>query len=124
MKIEVSNGEILDKYSILEIKLDKIPDKDKLKNIASEMGSIRETFENINCNQKVREKYDLLKSINLSLWGIEDGIREKEKENNFDDSFVQLARSVYITNDKRAEVKREINQMTQSIFFEEKSYKG
>ena len=125
MKIEVSNGELLDKISILELKLDKIWDKDKLVNIQKE-------FETLNpLAQELFEKHDSylqnlyveLSSINGELWDIEDWIRECEREKRFDKEFVELARSVYITNDKRSEVKKTINILTKSGLVEEKSYK-
>ena len=122
MKIEVSNGEILDKYSILEIKLQKIEDKEKLKNISKERNSLWSSFSNITSKEVVYEKYEVLKQINLELWNIEDGIRDLERAKTFEARFVELARAVYITNDKRAAVKYEINQITGSDVVEEKSY--
>jgi len=125
MKIEVSNGELLDKISILELKLLKIEDKEKLVNIQKE-------FETLNplC-QKLFEKYDgelqthylELARINGQLWDIEDWIRNCEREKRFDAEFIQLARSVYVTNDRRSKVKKEINILTNSELVEEKSYK-
>ena len=125
MKIEVSNGELLDKISILELKLLKIEDEDKLVNI-------RKEFETLNpLVQELFEKYDgqlqnhylELAKINGQLWDIEDWIRDCEREKRFDKEFVELARSVYITNDKRSEVKKTINILTGSGLVEEKSYK-
>ena len=125
MKIEVSNGELLDKISILELKLLKIEDEEKLINVKKE-------FETLNpLVQELFEKYDgqlqshylELAKINGELWNIEDWIRDCEREKRFDKEFVELARSVYITNDKRSEVKKIINILTSSGLVEEKSYK-
>jgi len=122
MLIEVSNGEILDKYSILEIKLEKINDESKLKNVMNELDCLKSAFSTINNNEEIQKKYDELKVINLTLWDIEDKIRERENEKDFGEDFIKLARSVYVTNDKRAKVKYEINKLTGSQVFEEKSY--
>lgn len=125
MKIEVSNGELLDKISILELKLLRIEDEEKLVNIKKE-------FETLNpLVQKLFEKHDgqlqnhylELAKINGQLWDIEDWIRDCEREKRFDKEFIELARSVYITNDKRSEVKKIINIITGSGLVEEKSYK-
>ena len=125
MKVEISNGELLDKITILELKLDKIKDKEKLVNIQKEFDTL-----NPLCNElfKVYEgelqvHYLALAKINGQLWDIEDWIRDCEREKRFDKEFVELARSVYITNDKRCEVKKLINLMTSSGLVEEKSYK-
>ena len=124
MLVNVSNGELLDKISILELKLLRIEDEDKLVNI-------RKEFETLNplC-QELFDKYDgqlqnhylELAKINGELWDIEDDIRECEKQKVFDEKFVSLARNVYITNDKRSEVKKIINLLTGSDLVEEKSY--
>jgi len=125
MKVEISNGELLDKITILELKLDKIKDKDKLVNIQKEFDTL-----NPLCNElfkiyggELQVHYLALAKINGQLWDIEDWIRDCEREKNFDKEFVELARSVYITNDKRCEVKKLINLMTSSGLVEEKSYK-
>ena len=124
MKVEISNGELLDKITILELKLDKIKDKDKLVNIKKEFNTL-----NPLCNE-LFEKYDgqlqnhylELAKINGELWDIENWIRDCEREKRFDKEFVELARSVYITNDKRYEIKKIINLITSSGLVEEKSY--
>ena len=125
MKIEVSNGELLDKISILELKLLKIEDKEKLVNIQKEFDTLnplaKELFEKF--GGQLQNHYLELAKINGKLWDIEDWIRECEHEKRFDKEFVELARSVYITNDKRCEVKKLINLMTSSGLVEEKSYK-
>ena len=117
MKIEVSNGEIVDKFTILKIKLEKIIDNEKLKYVQKEHAYLAKQVQQIG----VREEYiQKLYAINLILWGIEDSIRLKEQKSEFDESFIQLARRVYITNDKRAAIKKEINIATQSEFREVK----
>jgi len=125
MKIEVSNGELLDKISILELKMLKITDKEKLDNILTEFNSLNPLcvvlFEQF--GSKLQKLYLQLAEVNGKLWGIEDWIRDCERENRFDKEFIELARSVYITNDKRSNLKKEINILTESILTEEKSYK-
>jgi len=125
MKIEVSNGELLDKISILELKLLRIEDEEKLVNIKKEFETLNplvvELFENHDSD--LQNHYLELARINGQLWDIEDWIRDCEREKRFDKEFVELARSVYITNDKRSEVKKLINILTGSGLVEEKSYK-
>ena len=125
MKIEVSNGELLDKISILELKLLKIEDKEKLVNIQKEFDVLNplcvELFEKF--GGQLQNHYLELARINGLLWDIEDWIRDCECEKRFDAEFIQLARSVYVTNDQRSEVKKLINNTTGSDLVEEKSYK-
>jgi len=121
MKIEVSNGEIVDKLTIIEIKLKHIKDPDKLKNLEAEYRVLNEAVSKI--IDKNHEYYQALLKINQELWDIEDHIRDLERKKDFGDNFIQTARSVYFTNDKRAEIKRKINEMTGSALVEEKSYK-
>ncbi len=125
MLVEVSNGELLDKISILELKLLKIEDEEKLVNIQKEFDTLNplviELFEKY--DGQLQNHYLELAKINGQLWDIEDWIRDCEREKRFDKEFVELARSVYITNDKRCEVKKIINLMTSSGLVEEKSYK-
>lgn len=120
MKIEVSIGEIVDKLSILKIKKNNIKDELKLVNVINEYDYLH----NIVFNELKIDENDFfnLVIINERLWDIEDKIRDKEKEKSFDSEFVELARSVYFTNDKRAEMKKEINLKYGSLFVEEKSY--
>ena len=120
MKIEVSIGEIVDKLSILEIKKNNIKDELKLVNVINEYNYLR----NIVFNELKIEESDFLNLviINERLWDIEDKIRDKEKEKLFDNDFIELARSVYVTNDKRSEIKKNINLKYGSLFIEEKSY--
>ena len=120
MKIEVSNGEIVDKLTILLIKEERIDDETKLVNIRNEIESISEIADVI-ISREDQMFQDLL-SVNKSLWDIENDIREKESAKEFDEQFIKLARAVYVTNDLRAEIKYQINQSTGSAFVEEKSY--
>ena len=122
MKIEVSIGEIADKLSILQIKKENITDEDKLFNVTKEEGYLHDiVFTDLSISN---EDFNKLLSINKELWIIEDKIRDKEKHKQFDQAFIELARSVYITNDKRAEIKKLINLKYKSDFTEEKSYKS
>lgn len=120
MKIEVSNGEIIDKLTILMIKLERITDEKKLANIRKEYEILRGAAESIiNLDDPlVRSLY----GINCELWDIEDHIRDLERKKDFGEDFISTARSVYFKNDKRAELKREINLRTSSGLTEEKSY--
>jgi hypothetical protein len=122
MKIEVSVGEIVDKLSILKIKSDNITDLDKLKNINKEYEYLYTiVFDDLKVSQ---EDFSELVSINQKLWVIEDDLRDKEFVQEFDSVFIELARSVYFVNDKRAKIKKEINTKYGSLFVEEKSYKS
>lgn len=124
MKVEISTGELLDKISILEIKLLNIKDEEKTKNVYKELAVLNPYFQDLldEYGLSIKNLYIKLSNINKSLWDIEDAIRDKEKAEEFDEEFVELARSVYITNDKRAAVKKEINLLTKSELVEEKSY--
>lgn len=121
MKIEVANGEIVDKLTILSIKLEKIADQRKRANIQKEYDHLLMALESLGVAEDDPD-LQALKAVNLTLWQIEDDIREKESKKQFDHEFIELARSVYIQNDRRAELKRRINQNTGSTFCEEKSY--
>ena len=125
MKVEISNGELLDKLSILELKLDKIKNKEKLVNIRKEFETLRPLVHKLFWvhGSKLQDYYNKLTEINGQLWDIEDWIRDCERKKRFDKEFVELARSVYITNDKRSEIKKLINTITGSDLVEEKSYK-
>ncbi len=120
MKIEVSNGEIADKLTIIEIKLKHIKDEAKLKNLRTEYAVLDEAVSKI--IKKDHKLYVALLNINQELWNIEDDIRDLERDKNFGDAFVKTARAVYFTNDKRSDIKREINKLTGSNLVEEKSY--
>ena len=123
IKIELSIGELLDKISILQIKAERIDDPSKMKNINKELDVLMSLwndspYSDTNLSSEINE----LKNINEALWDIEDKIRDKERNQVFDKDFIELARSVYFTNDKRAEIKRIINGKTGSELIEEKSY--
>ena len=118
MKVEVSNGEIVDKVTILKIKLDKIEDYDKLINVKKEYETLLPCIESFD----ISDEFESLYSINSQLWNVEDHIREKERFQEFDGVFIDLARSVYRLNDERARIKKVINQKTDSELVEEKSY--
>ena len=120
-EIEVSIGEIVDKLSILRLKLINITDTEKLKNVTKEYDYLYKiVFNDIKIEAS---DFDRMVSINKILWDVEDSIREKERNKEFDTDFIEMARSVYITNDQRAEIKKEINKKYGSSFVEEKSYK-
>lgn len=117
MKIEVSNGEIIDKLTILEIKLKKSNDPDKTENIKKEYNYLKEIVESIDAPQDLIEE---LKEVNQELWDIEDRLRILEIQKLFTQGFLNLARKVYFTNDRRAGIKYKINIATESNFIEEK----
>jgi hypothetical protein len=120
MKIEVSNGEIVDKQTILVIKKSKITDESKLKNIESELKILNDVITEIDFDVS---EYIKLLDVNRKLWEVEDELRLCEQENRFDDYFIALARQVYHLNDERYQIKRKINLDTKSELNEEKSYK-
>jgi hypothetical protein len=123
VNVEISIGEFFDKLTILEIKSERIRDEVKLVNINNELNALNALLDTLPISRKdAAEEVAELKSINESLWVIEDDIREKERLKAFDEEFIELARSVYITNDGRSEVKRKINMKLGSDFIEEKSY--
>ena len=123
IKIDVSVGEIMDKLTILEIKADKIDDTEKLSNILKERESLLPAIAlpPLQTDQ-IQQLAAELKQVNLRLWEIEDAIRLKEAKKCFDGEFIELARSVYFTNDQRAALKKQINLQTGSKLVEEKSY--
>lgn len=120
MKIEVPNGEVVDKLTILEIKLEMIKDEQKLVNIRKEYALLKKAASEI--MEKEDSLYRQLLKVNKSLWLIEDRIRMLEKKKDFGEEFIELARSVYKHNDERAEIKMQINKKTHSTLIEEKSY--
>lgn len=122
MKIEISNGELLDKITILQIKASNISDKEKKINVVHELETLQPSVDLILESYDVKDLFEELYDVNLSLWYTEDSIREKEKLKTFDQLFIQLARNVYITNDRRAAIKKQINLITKSNLIEEKSY--
>ena len=120
----ISPGELVDKITILEIKKEFIVDSNKLKNINYEYNLLMKIYnDDVYKTDGVDVLKTKLKNINLSLWKIEDDIRDCERDKIFDNTFVELARSVYFTNDKRSKVKLEINLLLNSSLVEEKSYK-
>ena len=124
MKVEVSNGELLDKLTILELKLTNITNVQKLSNIQKEHDELSPLADQLfdSYGQELKNLYKKLTEINSELWTIEDDIRECERNKDFGSDFVSLARAVYFTNDKRSDVKKAINLLTDSGFVEEKSY--
>jgi hypothetical protein len=121
MKIEVSNGEIIDKITILLIKSEKIKDESKLKNVSNELCELLPLLSIININQE-HPLFDKLYTVNLKLWEVEDSLRIMERDKSFNLEFIESARSVYYLNDDRAKIKKEINIITESTLVEEKSY--
>ena len=120
---EISAGELFDKITILEIKKTKISNKEKLNDIEKELLSLNETVKKYIPNQSSISKYiNELKNINLKLWDIEDGKRAAEKNKDFGEKFIELARNVYKFNDQRAKIKLTINTLLGSNIKEVKSY--
>ena len=120
---EISAGELLDKITILEIKKEKINNKEKLEDINKELSSLSKTSnEKIPDKSKVKNLILNLKNINLKLWDIEEGKRQAEKNQKFDEDFIKLARDVYKTNDERAKIKLKINEILGSNIKEVKSH--
>lgn len=122
INIPVSLGELIDKITILEIKQDKIKDSEKNKNITFELNLLNDKLNSFPSNNELVDLKNKLKEVNTELWDIEDQIRICEKRNNFDREFINLARNVYITNDKRFEIKNKINKKFSSDIQEVKSY--
>jgi hypothetical protein len=120
MKIEVSNGEIIDKLTIVRIKLERINDSSKIRNLEKEYDILKAVSSSIIDEED--PLYIALYEVNCELWDIEDHIRDLERKKEFGEEFISVARSVYIRNDLRAELKREINIKTRSGLIEEKSY--
>ncbi len=121
MKIEISIGELVDKVTILQIKLDRIKNSEKLENIKNEYNKLNESLTETDISNS-SEDFINLKKVNEELWEIEDKIRVKELKKEFDKEFIELARSVYFKNDIRAELKKKINMLTGSYLIEEKEY--
>lgn len=124
MKVEISNGELLDKFSILEIKMGNISDPSKLANVENEYRELTSDCTDLLRDSAISTLYAELKGINQKLWVVEDDIRDCERSKDFGSQFVALAREVYFTNDERARVKKEINIASGSALVEEKSYQG
>ena len=123
IQVPVSPGEVLDKITILEIKSERMSDPEKVANVRIELALLQETWANaVAVNQVIDDLHDQLKQINEALWEIEDDIRDKERLKEFDERFIELARQVYFTNDKRSQIKKELNLHLGSQIIEEKSY--
>ena len=123
LSVPVSVGEVVDKVTILEIKSDRISDQGKLRNIATELDALRALVSGgVFDTNEVTALTDALRAVNGELWDIEDDIRAEEAAGRFGERFIELARAVYVTNDRRAELKKKINLATGSELVEEKSY--
>lgn len=123
IKVPVSPGEVLDKITILEIKSERMDDAEKVANVRVELKLLQETWAAaITDDDVIRDLHGQLKEINEALWEIEDDIRDKERVKEFDERFIELARAVYFTNDRRSEVKKKLNLHLGSQIVEEKSY--
>ncbi|HUS87614.1 MAG TPA: DUF6165 family protein [Bacteroidales bacterium] len=120
MKIEVSNGEIVDKLTIIQIKLERITDEKKLNNLRKEQRVLDDAISKIMSKDDIL--YKKLYEVNTRLWDIEDRIRKMEKGKDFGQEFIDTARSVYFSNDERGRLKKQINLQTGSDLIEEKSY--
>ena len=125
LQVPVSVGEVLDKITILQIKLAHISDVAKRVNIQNELDVLLPLVSGDKfATDQMQSLMGELKAVNEALWDIEDDIREKEAAKSFDAEFIKLARAVYVTNDKRAEIKKQINLETGSALIEEKSYES
>jgi hypothetical protein len=124
MKVEISTGELIDKISILEIKLLNIKDPSKIINIYKELQVLNTYFQELldEYGSKIKDLYIKVSNVNKTLWDIEENIRKKESLKEFNEEFVELARQLYLVNDQRTNLKKEINLLTKSEFVEEKSY--
>jgi len=120
--IEVSWGELVDKITILEIKEQRLHSEQAVANVRKELALLRRTFDGLQLSPSLEKLKRELKGINQSLWEIENRTRAKEAAKTFDAEFIQLTRSVYLKNDKRAAIKRQINELTNSELVEEKQY--
>ncbi len=121
--IPISPGELLDKITILEIKSERIGDPAKVANVKTELAMLNEVWnERVEADAEIEALTAELKSINESLWEIEDDIRDEERNKRFGERFIELARAVYVTNDRRADVKKRVNLHLNSAIVEEKSY--
>lgn len=123
IEIEVSFGELLDKITILQIKMERITDPVKLGNIGKELETLLARWNKCPSSKTdIKQEMGELRSTNEKLWDIEDAIRDKEAKREFDEKFIELARAVYMTNDKRAVLKHRLNEKLRSALREEKSY--
>ncbi len=123
ISVPVSPGEVVDKITILEIKAERITDAEKLRNVRTELDLLVQVWETVSVDTgAIPPLKETLKNINQALWDIEDQIRVKELRQEFDQEFIDLARSVYVQNDQRAAIKKQINVLLGSRIQEEKSY--
>jgi hypothetical protein len=123
IKVPISPGELVDKITILEIKAARIKDEAKVANVRTELALLQDTWKaSAYAAHDISSQWAALRAINEKLWDIEDDIRDMERSRTFDREFIQLARAVYVTNDERAAVKRDINTRLGSKIVEEKSY--
>ena len=121
--VEISVGELMDKISILEIKQKNLKDKEKIKIVSKELESLNSCFQkDVHITDQIKSLYEDLKKINTKLWNIEDGKRDCERNGDFGEKFIKLARSVYIENDQRAKIKNKINKLSGSNISEVKSH--
>ena len=121
--VPVSPGELLDKITILRIKVARMQDAGKLANVKLELSLLEDTWRAGGADKDVSQDEHALQAVNERLWDIEDRLREKEAHQTFDRDFIELARSVYVCNDERAAIKKRINTQLGSRIVEEKSYK-
>ena len=123
IKVPISPGELVDKITILEIKSARMTDAAKVANVRTELTLLQDTWKaSAYASHDISKQWAALRAINEKLWDIEDDIRDMERSRTFDKEFIQLARAVYVTNDERAAVKRDINTRLGSKIVEEKSY--
>jgi len=123
LMVPISPGELIDKITILEIKSQRMTDAAKLHNVRTELALLTDTWRaSPFAATDIRAEWDALREVNSKLWDIEDRIRDQERDGNFDDVFIELARAVYVTNDERAALKKAINTKLGSTLVEEKSY--
>jgi len=125
IQVPVSFGEVLDKITILEIKSERIKDEAKLRNVRIERNELTDVWsQSVPDPAAIGDARERLKAVNEALWEIEDDIRDQEAAQDFGPKFIELARAVYVTNDQRAAIKKEVNLALGSRFVEEKSYQN
>ena len=121
--IPISPGELLDKLTILQIKVERMTDPVKVANVKTELGMLSKVWsEAVEVDAEIAKLTAELKAVNETLWKIEDDIRDEERNKRFDERFIELARAVYVTNDERANAKKKVNLYLKSSIVEEKSY--
>ena len=121
--IPISPGELLDKLTILQIKVERMTDPVKVANVKTELGMLSKVWsEAVEVDAEIAKLTAELKAVNETLWKIEDDIRDEERNKRFDERFIELARAVYVTNDERANAKKKVNLYLKSTIVEEKSY--